>query len=428
MRGLILYLLIGGLLPGALFGQIQYIHCGSLIDVENQRVREEMTIVVEDNLILRVDDGYLQTDNEDINVIDLRQMTIMPGFMDMHVHIESESNPKRYLEKYTLNDADVAYKAHAYAMKNLLAGFTTVRDLGGSGINVSLRNAINEGLVDGPRIFTAEKSIATTGGHADPSNGNNKFYSYDPGPESGVINSAEEARQAVRQRYKNGADCIKITATGGVLSVAASGLNPQFMEDELRAVIETANDYGFHTAAHAHGTEGMMRAVQAGITSIEHGTYMTEEVANEMIKMGTFYVPTISAGKFVANKARIAGFYPRVVAQKASEIGPQIQNTFAMAYKKGVKIAFGTDTGVSYHGDNADEFIYMVEAGMPPMEAIVTATLNCAELLKQDQLGIIKSGYYADIVAVKGNPLEDISVLKSMDFVMKDGKVYKSNE
>ncbi len=428
MRGLILYLLIGGLLPNAIFGQIQYIHCGSLVDVENQRVREEMTIVVEDNLILRVDDGYLQTDNEDINVIDLRQMTVMPGFMDMHVHIESESNPKRYLEKYTLNDADVAYKAHAYAMKNLLAGFTTVRDLGGSGINVSLRNAINEGLVDGPRIFTAEKSIATTGGHADPSNGNNKFYSYDPGPESGVINSAEEARQAVRQRYKNGADCIKITATGGVLSVAASGLNPQFMEDELRAVIETANDYGFHTAAHAHGTEGMMRAVQAGITSIEHGTYMTEEVANEMIKMGTFYVPTISAGKFVANKARIAGFYPRVVAQKASEIGPQIQNTFAMAYKKGVKVAFGTDTGVSYHGDNADEFIYMVEAGMPPMEAIVTATLNCAELLKQDQLGIIKSGYYADIVAVKGNPLEDISVLKSMDFVMKDGKVYKSNE
>lgn len=413
------------LITYCLTAQTTYIHCGQIIDVESQRVLDNKTIVIEGNVINDILNGFAESKSKDISVIDLRDMTVMPGLMDMHVHIESESNSKKYLEKYTLNDADVAYRAQGFAMKNLLAGFTTVRDLGGSGINIALRNAINEGLVDGPRIFTAGKSIATTGGHADPSNGNNAFYSYDPGPESGVVNSPEEARKAVRQRYKNGADCIKITATGGVLSVASSGLNPQFMEDELVAIIETAKDYNFHTAAHAHGTEGMRRAVKAGITSIEHGTYMTEEVADLMIEMGTYYVPTISAGKFVANKAKIAGFYPRVVAKKASEIGPQIQNTFAMAYKRGVKIAFGTDTGVSYHGDNADEFIFMVEAGMSPMESIVSSTLTCAQLLNQDNIGIIKKGFLADIVAVKGNPLNDVSLLKNIHFVMKDGKVYK---
>lgn len=409
-----------------ILAQQTYLHCGNMMDCKSEQLQANITIIVEGNQIKDIQKGFVTPSDKNTNVIDLKNHTVMPGLMDMHVHIETESSPTVYLERYTLSDADRAYKAQNFAMRNLLAGFTTVRDLGGTGVNVALRNAINQGTVKGPRIYTAEKSIATTGGHADPTNGTRKEMAEDPGPESGVINSPEEARKAVRQRYKNGADCIKITATGGVLSVAASGLNPQFMDDELEAIISTARDYGFHTAAHAHGTEGMKRAVLAGITTIEHGTYMTEEVADLMIQKGTYYVPTISAGKFVAGKARIAGFYPKMVAQKALEIGPQIQNTFAMAYKRGVKIAFGTDTGVSLHGDNSDEFIFMVEAGMRPAEAILSATKTPAELLNiANQLGTLEAGKLADIIAVEGNPLNDIQLMKKIAFVMKDGEVFK---
>jgi imidazolonepropionase-like amidohydrolase len=404
-----------------------YIHCGSLIDTESGKKLGNSTIIVQSDSILNLQSGWAKVPKE-AKFIDLSKMTVLPGLIDLHVHIESESNPKSYLEKYTLNESDLAYLAHHHGQKTLLAGFTTVRDLGGTGVNVAYRNAIQNGIVDGPRIFTAEKSIATTGGHADPTNGSNKLFIGDPGPEHGVINSPEEARKAVRQRYKNGADLIKITATGGVLSVAASGLNPQFMQDEVEAIVQTARDYGFHVAAHAHGTEGMRRAVLAGVTTIEHGTFMDDEVIRLMKEKGTYYVPTISAGKFVASKARIAGFYPRMVALKAEMIGPQIQNTFAKAYKAGVKIAFGTDSGVSYHGDNADEFIYMVAAGMPAIEAIQSATIVAAEVLGQkEKLGSIAPGKFADIIAVKDDPTSNVSTLKEVLFVMKGGKIYKSN-
>jgi imidazolonepropionase-like amidohydrolase len=425
MKQVLLFLVFWGMTK-SLPAQDIHLHCGKLISGEDNTILNEMTIIISENRIKAVEKGYTKPGKE-VAVINLKNHTVMPGLMDMHVHVESESSPSAYLEKYTLSDADRAYRAQQYAYKNLMAGFTTLRDLGGSGVNVSLRNAINQGIIEGPRIYTAEKSIATTGGHADPTNGARKDLLPDPGPDWGVINSPEEARKAVRQRYKNGADCIKITSTGGVLSVASSGLNPQFMEDELEAIITTAKDYGFHTAAHAHGTEGMRRAIVAGITSIEHGTYMTEEVAELMVERGTYYVPTISAGKFVAGKAKIAGFYPKVVAKKAAEIGPQIQATFAMAYRKGVKIAFGTDTGVSLHGDNADEFIFMVEAGMPPIEAILSATQTSAELLGiYDQIGSITVGKLADIVAVTGDPTTDIMAMKKVNFVMKDGKIYKN--
>ncbi|MBK7427037.1 MAG: amidohydrolase family protein [Saprospiraceae bacterium] len=406
--------------------KITYLHCGKLMDMNSAQVQSEVTIIVKNNLIDKIEKGYKQAP-ANATTIDLKNKTVMPGFMDMHIHIESESNPNSYLERFTLNEADKAYRAQNFGLKTLKAGFTTVRDLGGTGVNVAYRNAINQGLVAGPRIFTAEKSIATTGGHADPTNGGSRDLFEDPGPDLGVINSPEEGRKAVRQRYKNGADLIKITATGGVLSVAASGLNPQFFEDELEAIIQTAKDYGFHTAAHAHGTEGMKRAVMAGITSIEHGTYMTEEIMELMKEKGTYYVPTISAGQFVGQKAKIAGFYPRVVALKAAAIGPQIQSTFAKAYKAGVKIAFGTDSGVSLHGDNADEFVLMVEAGMPPHEAIKSATVTTAQLLNlSDKVGTITVGKWADIVAVEGDPLQNIAILKNVKFVMKDGEVYKN--
>ena len=408
--------------------QTQYLHCGKLIDCTDQTVKDEMTIIVDGGQITDVQKGYLKAPAEAATV-DLKNKTVMPGLMDMHVHIEGQSNPKRYEQGFRLNKADVALQATQYAERTLMAGFTTVRDLGGSGVNVSLRNAINKGWIKGPRIFTCEKALGTTGGHADPTNGVRDDLKGDPGPKEGVVNSPEDAWKAVRQRYKNGADCIKITATGGVLSVAASGENPQFNEAELNEIVRAAKDYNFHVAAHAHGKEGMKRAIIAGVTSIEHGTFMDEEIMDLMKQHGTYYVPTISAGMFVAEKAKTPGFFPKIVALKAAVIGPQIQGTFEKAYKNGVKIAFGTDSGVSPHGDNAKEFIYMHAAGMPVMEAIYSATVTNAQLLgKSEVLGTIEKGKLADIIAVDGDPIEDVEAMLRVDFVMKEGAVYKNGK
>ena len=405
--------------------QVKYIHCGTIIDVENNTTLKKQTIIVDGNTIQEVKKGHI-TPPTDTELIDLRNMTVMPGFMDMHIHIEHESRPKTYEEKFRLEDSDIALEATVYCKRTLDAGFTTVRDLGGTGVNVSLRKAINKGFIKGPRIYTAEKSLATTGGHADPTNGVKSELKGNPGPKDGVINSVEDAYKAVRQRYKNGADCIKITATGGVLSVAKDGAGPQFTLEEVQAVVKAAKDYGMTTAAHAHGVEGMQRAIIGGITSIEHGTLMDKETMELMKKHGTYLVPTISAGKFVAEKAMIPGYFPAIIVPKAINIGSQIQTTFAEAYKNGVKIAFGTDSGVSAHGNNAKEFEFMVEAGMPEMEAIKSATINAADLLNiKTILGSISAGKYADIVAVKGNPLEDITILQRIDFVMKDGEIEK---
>ncbi len=405
--------------------QKTFIHCGNLIDGKSNEAQTQMTIIIEGNKIIEIEKGFSKAGKDD-KFIDLSKKTVMPGFIDMHVHLEGETSKDQAIQRFSLNDADVAFRSTVFAKKTLMAGFTTVRDLGGSGVNISLRNAINQGLVVGPRIFTAGKSIATTGGHADPTNGYRKELMGDPGPKEGVINSPEEARQAVRQRYKDGSDLIKITATGGVLSIAKDGSGPQFTDEELKAIIETAKDYGMHTAAHAHGAEGMKRAVLAGITTIEHGTKMTEEIMDLMIQKGTFYVPTITAGKFVAEQAKVAGYYHPLVVPKALEIGPQIQQTFGKAYKRGVKIAFGTDAGVFPHGDNAKEFTYMVEAGMPAMEAIKSATIVNAGILNMaDKIGTIEKGKLADLVGSDENPLQNIKTLEKVSFVMKEGVVYK---
>jgi imidazolonepropionase-like amidohydrolase len=401
------------------------IHCGNLIDGKSNDVQQQMTLIIEGNKIIGIQKGLTAPATGE-TLIDLSKKTVMPGFIDLHVHMEGETNKDQNLQRFTLNDADVAFRSTVFAKKTLMAGFTTVRDLGGSGVNVSLRNAINQGLVVGPRIFTAGKSIATTGGHADPTNSYRKDLMGDPGPKEGVINSPEEARQAVRQRYKDGSDLIKVTATGGVLSLAKDGSGPQFTDEELKAVVQTAKDYGMHTAAHAHGAEGMKRAVLAGITTIEHGTKMTEEIMDLMKQKGTFYVPTISAGKFVAEQAKVPGYYHPLVVPKALEIGPQISDTFAKAYKRGVKIAFGTDAGVFPHGDNAKEFVYMVEAGMPAMEAIKSATVVSAGILGMaDKIGTIENGKFADIVATDENPLTNIRTMEKVTFVMKEGIIYR---
>jgi imidazolonepropionase-like amidohydrolase len=427
MRYFFLWLVVTFATAGAVAQPTAYLHCGRLLDFTEagERVKTEMTVVVTGDRISEVLKGYRKAP-EGVRTIDLKDRTVLPGLTDMHIHIEGESSPSSYIEAFTLEPADIALRATQYAERSLLAGFTTVRDLGGTGVNISLRNAIDRGYVPGPRIVTAGKAIGTTGGHADPTNGRKQEFRGDPGPAEGVVNGVDDARKAVRQRYKNGADCIKITATGGVLSVAKDGSGPQFTDEEIAAIVATARDYGMHTAAHAHGVEGMQRAIRGGITTIEHGTMMDEATMALMKEYGTYYVPTLSAGKFVAEKAKIAGYFPAVIVPKALSIGPQLQETFGRAYRAGVRIAFGTDSGVSAHGDNAREFVYMVEAGMPAYEALRSATVVPNEILNRSaDLGTIEVGKLADIIAVPGDPLTDISRMQQVDFVMKNGTTYQ---
>lgn len=405
--------------------QTTYIHCGQVFDSASGKIKKELTLIIEGNKIDQVVKGYAQP-VQGATVIDLKSKTVYPGFIDMHVHIESESNPSKYLDKYRLNEADIAFDAAVFARRTLMAGFTTVRDLGGTGVNIALRNAIESGKLKGPRVFTAGKTLSSTGGHGDPTNGNKAIIQGDPGPKEGVVNSPADARKAVRQRYKNGADWIKITATGGVLSVAKSGENPQFTAAEIMAITSTAKDYGMQVAAHAHGDEGMFRAVQNGVKTIEHGTLISKRTMQLMKDKNAYLVPTISAGKFVAEKAKIPGYFPPVIVPKAIKIGAQIQQTFANAYAMGVPIAFGTDSGVSYHGDNAKEFGFMVEVGMPSHEAIQSATIVNAKVLeRENELGQIAPGFFADIVASEANALNDIHTLENITFVMKNGEVVK---
>ncbi len=409
----------------AMYAQRTVLHCGSLIDGVSAQPKKQMTIIVEKNKITAVQNGYTTPQSNDI-VIDLKAKTVMPGLIDMHVHIEGETSRDQIQKRMSMRSADVAYEAQKNALTTLMAGFTTVRDMGGSGVNISLRNAINKGLVSGPRIFTAGKTIATTGGHGDPTNGWRPDVSFPENFNDGVINSPEEARQAVRQRYKDGSDWIKITATGGVLSIAKNGKAPQFMQDEVDAIVKTANDYGFRVAAHAHGAEGMKRALRAGVTTIEHGTFMDDEAIQLFLKTGAYLVPTIIAGKSTADSAKIPGYFHPLIQPKAVETGPYIQATFTKAYKAGVKIAFGTDAGVYKHGLNAKEFQYMTEAGMPIMEAIQSATIVAATVLDmKSELGSIESGKFADIIATDGDPLSNVATLMNVTFVMKDGKIYK---
>ncbi len=405
--------------------QRKIVHVGTLIDGYSNSASKEQSIIIENDKIVEVKSGYIEIREGD-ELIDLKGQTVMPGWIDMHVHLEGQTSKDGYLKEFTMNEADVAFESTVYAKATLMAGFTTVRDLGGSGVNISLRNAINKGLVVGPRIFTAGKSLAITGGHADPTNGYRSDLMGDPSPKDGVVNGLEDAQKAVRQRYKNGADLIKITATGGVLSVAKDGSGPHFSEEEIAMIVKTANDLGFHVAAHAHGDEGMQRAVRAGVKTIEHGTYMSEATMKLMKEKNAFYIPTISAGMAVARLSQVEGYYPAMVAKKASVIGPQISETFTKAYKNGTPIGFGTDAGVFPHGENFKEFQYMVEGGMPAMQAIKCATsINAGILDMADELGSIKAGYIADLVAVNGDPLKDITVMGNVTFVMKAGEVYR---
>ena len=400
------------------------IHAGKLIDGKSDRVQSRISIVVDGNTIADIQEGFISS-NDFENYIDLKNHTVLPGLMDMHVHFGGEYLSKAEAPLKVEREME-AILATQHALVTFKSGFTTVRQVGDSGlVAISLRDAINAGKVIGPRIFAAGKTIATTGGHADPTNGKAlDDYAY-PLPEQGVVNGPYEVYTAVRQRYKDGADGIKITVTGGVLSPAKSGDNPQFTQEEVDAVVSAAKDYGMWVAVHAHGAEGMKRAIKAGVDSIEHGTFMDDEAMDLMIENGTYYVPTISAGVWVAEKSKIDNFFPEIVRPKAASVGPQISGTFKKAHKRGVKIAFGTDAGVQKHGTNWKEFVYMVQNGMSEMKAIQSATMETAKLLRiEDKLGSIEEGKLADMIAVKGNPLDDISILENIEVIIKDGVVY----
>ena len=402
------------------------IHAGSLFNSETGSLEPEMSIVIEGDRISSVIEGFINPDPDDL-YIDLTGYYVLPGLIDMHVHLTNVSSNKAYLERVTLNPADYAIRATKNAENTLLSGFTTVRNLGDSAsVTIALRNAINADIVSGPRIFTSGKTISSTGGHGDASNSLNLNLTSDLGPKDGVMNGVEDAVKSVRFRYKENADLIKITATGGVLSNAKNGQNPQMTLEEITAIVNIAKDYDFKVAAHAHGAEGIKRATLAGVDSIEHGTLMDQEGAALMRDRGTFYVPTLLAGKWVADKALIKDYYPPFVEKKALEIGPKLQSTFTMAHQAGVKIAFGTDSGVSPHGENAKEFSLMIEGGMSEKEAILSATLYASQLLgENNNLGSISDGKYADLIGVSKSPLEDITILETVDFVMKGGKVIK---
>ncbi|HET6806644.1 MAG TPA: amidohydrolase family protein [Frateuria sp.] len=419
-------------------GALTVLHCPHLLDPAAGKLLGETTLVVDAGRIREIRPGTADASSyaaeakvhgKAFQLVDLTGDTCLPGLIDAHTHLTFETSPTGYTDQFRWNPADYAIRSTVYARRTLLAGFTAVRNLGdGDNESIALRNAINAGVVPGPRIFTAGVPIGSTGGHADPTDGYRQDLAGNPGPKDGIINSPADAWKAVRQHYKDGVDVIKIMPSGGVLDESSSADNPQMTIEEIKAVVAAAHDYGFTVAAHAHGAEAIRRAVLAGVDSIEHGTFMDDADMKLMKEHGTWYVPTIIAGKYVEQMAAKPGYYPPQVARKARQVGPIILATAGRAYKAGVKIAFGTDAAVYPHGQNAKEFAYMVQAGMPPMYVIQAATTHAAALLhKSDELGQIQPGRHADVIAVPGNPLEDITALQRVGFVMKDGTIYKQD-
>jgi imidazolonepropionase-like amidohydrolase len=405
-------------------GGTKVVYAARLIDGVSSTIRTNVSIIIEKDRIREVRAGRVAV--EGAEVIDLGDATVMPGFIDCHTHLTMQLARDQLLNSLIRRNVDVALTATVHARRTLMAGFTTVRDVGAPGfVDVSLRDAINAGTIVGPRMYVATRLISITGGHGDVG-GMREDLLPEPDYRSGIVNSPEDGVRAVRYLVKYGADHIKITATGGVLSIADSGSGQQFTLEEMKAIVSTARLLDRKVAAHAHGVEGMKDALRAGVSSIEHGTYIDDEAIRLFKSSGAYLVPTIIAGKTVESAAKIPGFFPPAIEAKARTIGPLIQNAFGRAYRGGVKIAFGTDAGVFPHGQNAKEFEYMVEAGMKPIEAIFSATRAAADLLGQSEnIGSVQTGRYADLVAVKGDPLADIKLLQKIDFVMKEGQVHK---
>ena len=405
------------------------IHCGTLLAVPGEAPRTQVSLIIKDGMIAEVVDGFVETAEEEL--VDLSESFVLPGLIDCHTHLTGQSVPvaERIRRQLSETEAHAAIDGVVYAKRTLLAGFTTVRNVGSRGsTGIALRDRIQSGMIPGPRMLISGPSVTVTGGHGDWTNSISPVLRPEQGPETASADGPSEVRKAVRARVREGVDLIKITATGGVLSMTAAGVGQQFFEDELAAIVEAATLMGRKVAAHAHGADGIKAALRAGVSSIEHGTYLDDESIALFVEKGAYLVPTIHAGKYVEAKAKVDDYYPPEIEAKAAAVGPLIQSAFGRAHAAGVKIAFGTDVGVGKHGTNALEFIYMNEAGMSPMDCLVSATINAADLCGiGDRVGTLEPGMAADIISVSGSPLEDLSVLQQVKFVMKGGVVYRSN-
>lgn len=417
-------LVMGG--ASAAFAETRIIHAGQLLAVPGEAPWTEQTIVLEGGLITDVRAGYIDAAEfgEDVEVINLKDSFVLPGLMDMHVHLSGELGPDRDRDRLKMSDPLAAMRSVHFGMKTLLAGFTTVRDVGSNPQYMyALRDAINNGWIDGPRIIAAGV-VGITGGHSDVSGMKPELLEFYT--RTNICNGPFDCRRATRNAIKYGADLIKITSTGGVLSDRATGTGQQMEMDELREVVRAAKRMGRKVASHAHHEDGIVAALEAGVDSIEHGTYTGPRAIKLFKETGAYLVPTLLAGATVKHMAETADFMTDAIKAKAIRVGGDMKGNFAKAYKAGVKIAYGTDSGVSRHGTNAREAVLMHEAGMPAMEIIKAATINAADLIDMsDQLGSIEKGKRADIIATDGSPLENIEELLSVDFVMKGGKVYK---
>ena len=405
------------------------IHCGELLAVPGEDPVSRVSVVVRDGRIESVQRGYIDASSiaPDAELVDLSDAFVMPGLFDCHTHITGQLSRDVRLRRVVETDADSAINGVIYARLTLMAGFTTIRNVGSSGdAAFALRDAIAAGKVPGPRILVAGESISPTGGHSDGTLGYREGLLPEPAAMEGIGDGVPGVRRAVRAQVKRGADLIKLTATGGVLSNTAAGVEQQLFDDELAAIVLTARLLGRKVAAHAHGATGINAALRAGVDSIEHGTYLDDESIRLFNETGAYLVPTIHAGEFVAAKAGEDGYFPPPVRHKAATVGPIIKASAGRAYRGGVKIAFGTDVGVGEHGTNADEFIFMNEAGIPPMACLASATVVAAELCGlSEQLGTVEAGKLADIIAVPSSPLENIAAMRDVSFVMKGGRVFK---
>jgi len=402
-----------------------WLRCGEALVVPGEAPRREVTLVVRAGRIAAVHEGYPAL-APGVRSIDLKERFVLPGLIDCHTHITMQYSRDVRLERVERSDADQAIRAVVYAGRTLDAGFTTIRNVGSSGDAVfALRDAIEEGLVRGPRILAGGESLSPSGGHSDPSHGYREDLFELPGAALGICDGVAECRKAVRTQVKRGADVIKLTATGGVLSATNAGTAQQFFDDELEAIVQTAHALGRRVAAHAHGADGIKAALRAGVDSIEHGSFLDPEAVELFRSTGAYLVPTLLAGETVAEMAREEGYFPEPVRLKARQVAPVIIGAVGMAHKAGVNIAFGTDSGVSRHGENWREFELMERAGIEPAEALVMATRNAADLCGLEDVGTLEVGMRADVIAVDGNPLEHVGVLRSVPFVMKAGVIEK---
>jgi imidazolonepropionase-like amidohydrolase len=410
--------------------QHKIIHAGSVLLGAEQQLKTAQTLLITDDKITALKAGYVSQDAfglSDAQVIDLKNQFVLPGLIDMHVHVTFERDASVNRHRWTTEyEADQALRSIKYLERTLAAGFTSVRDLGSDHqVIFPLKRAIERNDIAGPRIFAAGNTVSPTGGHADL-HGYRADISAGVGASVGICNGADDCRRAVREVIKSGADVIKITATGGVLSNTAAGVNQQLSDEELHAIVDTAHNLGRKVAAHAHGTQGIKAALRAGVDSIEHGSYLDKETIRLFNNSGAYLVPTLLAGATVSEEASSNPNMPIAIVNKVREVAPKMQASFQLALQNNVNIAFGTDSGVSRHGLNANEFTLLVSNGMSEAQAIKSATVHAAKLLGQEaRLGDLSVGKQADIISVATSPLQNIDALKDVQFVMKAGQIYQ---